>query len=214
MKPEAGRRRPLRLRAAMTWLVLRETVKAFVANNNLETAATLAYYGFLALMPLLLLVIYFLGVVLKSSESVQDGMRELTNNLFPAFSQSMLDDLLKLARGKTWGVLSLVLLVWSMTPLAGGMRSAYRRIFKPERALNFLLGKLRDLGAVVALLLLLVFLVASNTLYSAKNIALLSAHPVVMAAIRNGGLFLLTIAALMLFALVFAPVRLRWSLLL
>ena len=211
MKEMANNLRP---RTAMTWLVLRETVKAFVANNNLETAATLAYYGFLALMPLLLLVIYSLGVVLQSSASIQNGMRELTDNLFPAFSQSMLDDLLMLARGKTWGAFSLVLLVWSLTPLAGGMRSAYRRIFKPERSLNFLLGKLRDLGAVMTLLLLLVFLVTGNALYSMKNVTLLPAHPLVTAAIKSGALFLLTIAALMLFEQVFATVRLRFSLLL
>ena len=215
MMTDADKRDPSwHARVAMAWLVLREAVKAFAANNHFETAATLAYYGFLALMPLLLLVIYFLGVILQSSESIQEGMQALTENLFPAFSQNLLDDLLKLARGRTWGVVSLVLLVWSLTPLAGGMRGAYQRIFKPERPMHFLMGKLRDLGAVAALLLLLIFLVASNALYAVRSAVLLPAHPLVLAAFKSGGLFLLTVAALMLFAAVLAPVRLRLPLLL
>ncbi|TAN36403.1 MAG: cyclic nucleotide-binding domain-containing protein [Verrucomicrobia bacterium] len=198
---------PARRRAAMTWLVLRESVRAFLANNSLETAATLAYYGFLALVPLLLLLVYFLGVILRS-DTVYENMLDFTDNLFPAFSQSVLEDLLKFAQRSTWGLVSIVLLIWSMTPFAGALRSAYQRIFKPERTRHFLLGKLFDLGAVLMLLVIFVVLVAGNAFYSVYRSEFIPAHPALLAALKSVSLFLLAFGVLTLFEKVFAPVRL------
>ena len=197
----------LRRRAAMTWLVLREAVRAFLVNNNLETAATLAYYGFLALVPLLLLLVYFLGVILRS-DAVYENMLNFTDNLFPAFSQSLLEDLLKFAQRSTWGIVSIVLLIWSMTPVAGALRSAYQRIFKPDRTHHFLLGKLFDLGAVLMLLVIFVVLVAGNALYSLYLFQFMPTHPALLAAFKSISLFLLTFSVLALFEKVFTPVRL------
>lgn len=201
-------------RIAMTWLVLKEAVRAFLANNSQETAATLAYYGFLALVPLLLLVVYFLGVFLQSSDSVLADMQDLTDRLLPSFSQSLLSDLLKFAQRSTWGVISIVLLIWSMTPFAGALRNAYQRIFKPERSQHFLLGKLHDIGAVVALLLIFVVLVAVNALAAIHSDLLLPSNPRLMVVLKGGGLFLITLGMLTLFERAFTPVHLPFRLLL
>lgn len=203
----------VRRRAAMTWLVLREAVRAFLANNSLETAATLAYYGFLALVPLLLLLVYFLGVVLRS-DAVYENVLAFTDNLFPAFSQSVLGDLLKFAQRSTWGLVSIVLLIWSMTPFAGALRSAYQRIFKLTRVRHFLLAKLFDLGAILLLLTIFVVLVAGNAAYSVYSGLFMPAQPGLLAALKGGGFFLLTFGVLTLFEKVFAPVRLPFRLLL
>ena len=154
---------------AMSWLVMREAVRAFLANSGLETAATLAYYGFLALAPLLLLVVYFLGVILSSSDTVLESMRAFTAHVFPKFSQELLAELLNFAQQGTWGLISVVLLIWSLTPFAGALRSAYLRTFKLERTRSFLVYKLRDLGAVLLLLAIFVLLVAVNALYFVRS---------------------------------------------
>jgi len=211
---ERPRKMPMiRRRVAMTWLVLRESVRAFLLNNNLETAATLAYYGFLALVPLLLLLVYFLGVILQS-DTVYENMQKFTDNLFPAFSQSVLDDLLKFAQRSTWGLVSIVLLIWSMTPFAGALRSAYERSFKPEHTRHFLLGKLFDLGAVLMLLVIFVMLVAGNAFYSVYGSEFVPAHPALLAALKSVSFFLLTLGVLTLFEKVFAPVHLPLPILL
>ncbi len=198
----------------MSWLVLREAVRAFLANNGLETAATLAYYGFLALAPLLLLLVYSLGHILVSSDTVLANMVEFTGNVFPSFSQELLVDLMSFAQGGTWGLVSIVLLIWSMTPFAGALRSAYHRAFKVDRTQNFLLYKLRDIGAVLLLLAIFVLLVTLNALHFIRSEWLPAHSPGVLAAGKGAGLFVLTVAILTLFEKVFVPVRVRLPILL
>jgi membrane protein len=204
----------LHARIAMSWLVLREAVRAFLANSSVETAATLAYYGFLALAPLLLLVVYFLGVILSSSDTVLETMSDFTEHVFPSFSQDLLTELLNFAQRGSWGVISVVLLIWSMTPFAGALRSAYLRVFKLERTRHFLLYKLGDLGAVLLLLAIFVMLIAINALHFVRTDALLPSSPVLMAVLKGGVLFLLTFGILTLFEKIFAPVRLPLPILL
>ena len=199
--------RLLRDRGAMSWLVLREAVRAFLANSGLETAATLAYYGFLALVPLLLLVVYALGLILTSSDSVLASMVEFTGEVFPSFSQELLVDLMRFAQGGTWGLVSIVLLIWSMTPFAGALRSAHYRAFKVERKRHFLLYKLGDLGVVVLLLAIFVLLVALNALHFIRSEWLPAGSPGLMNLFKGLNIFLLTFAILALFEKVFVPVR-------
>ena len=213
-EPAPAVKRDMRGHVAMGWLVLREAVRAFLANSSLETAATLAYYGFLALAPLLLLVVYFLGVILSSSDTVLENMIKFTDEVFPSFSQDMLTELLSFAQRGTWGLISVVLLIWSMTPFAGALRSGYLRVFKLERTRHFLIYKVRDLGAVLLLLAIFVMLVAINTLHFVHSEALLPAIPGVMATFKSAGLFLLMFAILGLFEKVFVPVHVPLSILL
>ena len=198
---------------AMSWLVLREAVRAFLANSSLETAATLAYYGFLALAPLLLLVVYFLGVILTSSDTVLENMVEFTGDVFPSFSQDLLMDLINFAQSGTWGLISVVVLIWSMTPFAGALRNAYLRTFKIARSRSYVAYKLRDLGAVLLLLAIFVILVAVNALHFVSSEAWLPAVPGLVTALKGAGLFLLTFGVLVLFEKVFVPVRVPFNIL-
>jgi membrane protein len=223
MAPENGRETP-RLRielsqqrkaqAASAWLVFREACRAFGADKNLQTAAMLAYYGFLSLMPLLLLAVYVLSHIMRSSESVFEGMQVVMHRLVPTFSDAVLSDLLRLSSQKTWGLVSIVVLLWSMTPFAGALRHAFVRIFKSDRKLSYVRTKLLDLGTVLVLLTCFVFLVVGNMLYSFKIELVFPLAPWLLTALKQLALLVLTVGVLMGFGYVFAPVRLRASLVL
>jgi uncharacterized BrkB/YihY/UPF0761 family membrane protein len=144
--------------------VLKESVRSYGANRNLESAATLAYYGFLSLMPLLLLAIFVLGLVLRSSEQTLSVLGDALAEMFPTFSRDLLNELQALASRKVWGVVSVVVLVWSMTPFAAAARSAIARIFKTERRLNVVKAKLLDVSAILILLLLFLALILMKVL--------------------------------------------------
>lgn len=188
----------------MPCLVVRESVRSFGANRGLQAAAALACYGFLALMPLLLLLMSILGQFMRSSDAVLDAMRVLTRDLFPSFNETILNDLMALSRDKVWGVISIVALAWSVTPFSGAVREAIRQAFKSERKMHVTLAKVLDLSAVLGLLGLLVFLVLVRVYFvAAGDVPILGrmfqwALPPVMTA--------LVISA---FYAVFAPVRLR-----
>lgn len=184
---------------AMPVLVVTESVRSFAANRGLESAATLAYYGFLSLMPLVLLAIFVLGLVLRSSEQSVIALSATLTEWFPAFNPELLGELQTLAARKVWGVVSVVVLVWSITPFAAAARSAILRVFKTERRLHVVKAKLKDLSAVLVLLLLFLAMVLLKMLVPAA------------ATHRFGGPvlpFLLTLGALSFVYRVFSPVPL------
>jgi len=198
-------------KASVAWLLFRESLRSFSANRNLGSAAGLAYYGFLSLMPLLLLAIFALGRVIRSSEDAFAGMAGLLTQMFPAFSQAILQDLMYLAQQRAWGVLSIVLLLWSITPFAGAIRGAVAYIFKTERKLHFVLAKLLDLAAVIALLVLFVSLVAGRVYYNMQTGAWLDPTVIWDDVLAQALGVLLTVLVLAFFFFVFAPVRLPWT---
>lgn len=192
---------------ALVSLVFRESAGSYSVNGNFGAAAMMAYYGFLSLMPLLLLVVFSLGMVMESSEAVLNGVRDLMEELFPAFSDSILGDLLSLVRRKVWGIVTVIVLLWSMTPFAGAIRSSLHRIFKSDRHIHFIKAKLLDLSAVMALLILFVCMAAGKILSSSGVF-----HGLFIPGVIRG-LFTVvsTLVVLAFLYFVFSPVRLRFS---
>lgn len=198
---------PARDAWALGALVARESLRSFGANRSLESAAMLAYYGFLSLMPLLLLVIFLGGMVARSSEAALEGLRALMTDLFPAFNEDILRELLLIAQQKVWGAVGVIVLLWSMTPFAAAARNAVTRVFKAERKLAFLKGKLVDVAAVLSLLLLFLALVAVKLyLLRAGDDTGAAWHA---SALRAGAVFAATAGVLAFSYAAFAPVRLR-----
>lgn len=193
---------------AMARLVGRESLRSYGANRNLESAATLAYYGFLSLAPLLLLVAFLAGLVLRSSEAALSGLQSLMADLLPDFNEDIVRELLVLAGQKVWGLVGLLVLLWSMTPFAAAARSAIVSIFKEERRAGFIRRKLGDLAAVLALLVLLVGLVAAKLYFTTA--AIVAGSPGWLTHLARGAAALAaTTAVLAFFYGAFAPLRLR-----
>ncbi|MDO9540994.1 MAG: YihY/virulence factor BrkB family protein, partial [Kiritimatiellia bacterium] len=198
-------------RLALLWLIVRESVKAFVFDINFEIAATLTYYGFLSLMPFLLMVFFLLGLFLRSSDAILATVTGMVNAFFPAFTGGILDELISLSRQKTWGLIGIVLLLWSVVPFAGTIRFAMARIFKTERKYNFMINKLFDMAAVVALLTLFMMLVAGKIFYALKAGTVSEKIGVVFPVLDFIVAPLLAVIALAFFYLVFCPVRPRFA---
>ena len=161
----------------------------------------LAFYGFLSLMPLLLVVIFAFGRLLRSSNVTQAAVRSVLNDLLPAFSDQMLTDLLRLASQKAWGIASVVLLMWSITPFAGAVREAIGRAFQAARPPGYLRAKLNDLAAVLGLLVLFAALVAVKALMPDTGAF------AVWRGLAALGSALLSIVVLVWFFAVFSPDR-------
>ena len=196
---------------SVSCIVAKESLFSFSTSGNFGGAATLAYYGFLSLMPLLLLVVFLLGSVMKSSEAILHGMTGLMNQLFPAFSDAVLGDLVTLSKKKVWGIVSVIVLIWSMTPFAGAMRDIMARIFKSERRINYFKAKLFDFSAVLALLSVFLLMAGSKVFQSMAGDRLPwylspSAHFVRFVVAPS-----FVLAAVCFLYIVFAPVRIRLS---
>lgn len=204
------RRHVLRRKAMGAGFIVSQAFKAYMANKSLETAATLAFYGFLSLMPLLLLMFFLFSLVLRSSDAVLQAMATLAGELFPAFNQDILADVMSLSQSKTWGVVGIIALVWSMTPFAAAIRTAMVRVFRTERQMHFLKVKALNVAAVLGILLTFVGLAGWKMLLMIKPLhERLPVPPWLAKAVEIGTPFLITLVVLAFFYLVFAPVRLR-----
>ncbi len=183
---------------------MREAVRSFLLNDNFSRAAALTNYGFLALIPLLLLVVFVLGLFVESSSAVLEMVRRLAQGVSPALGAGIVEDLQAVARQKAWGAVSVLILLWSVTPLMGSLRRAMVQIFKAKPPLHAVLAKLFDFAAALLLLLLFLALAASKLVPALKISGPAS-------ALRPLLFILLTTAALALCYRAFSPVRLRAS---
>jgi membrane protein len=195
--------------AASILLVLKASFKSFSANRNLEIAATLAFYGFLSLMPLLLLTLVITGATLRTAQAGPALIAVLTG-FFPGFNPDLLNDLTAIAGGGTLGMVSLALLIWAMTPLSGALRTALARMFNMPIHRPFLKSKLLDLLAVLCFIFLFCLLIALRILLPepTHDVGLLF-HLVVWLG-TTALPFAISVAAIGLFFRVFSPVRLTW----
>lgn len=193
----------------MSWLIVRASFRSFADNRGMQSAATLAYFGFRSLMPLLLLAVYILGLFVASSEKAFAALADAVRSLYPGFNEAILSDVAKIANTKAWGLVSIVILIWSITPFAGAMRAALQAIFKQEQKVHIVRSKLGDIHAV--LWLMIVFLVfAFSRVFAGTLPAWLLWLKVVDWIIPP----LVTAFVLALLFRVFAPRRLPWRTLL
>jgi membrane protein len=183
-------------------------------NRDLHTAATLAFYGVFALIPLCLAVMFLLSQFFVSSQRVSRGIEHLIIQIVPQYYEIILREVFSLAETKTVGFIGLIPLLWAIVPLVSTIRSGFINVFKTERTAGFVREKLIDFLAVLLFLLLFIGLVGGEILYATalgdymdQRSGLPSLLNTVVPPLA-GALFL------SLFFLVFSPVRLEgWNIL-
>jgi len=192
-------------------LVLKASLKSFAANRNLEIAASLAFYGFLSLMPLLLLTVVVLGIFLRTSEAVASALARVLTDVFPSFNETLLSDLTSISFSGTLGIISIALLLWSMTPLAGALRSSVAKMFKTAMKMPFYLSKLIDLATVLSFLLLFLLLSTIKIIVPATPEGAGFIYTFALFILRTVVPFILGVSFVGVFFKVFSPVRLSWQ---
>lgn len=135
--------------------VFRETLSGFAKHNILGLSASLSFYALFALIPLVLLIFYLLSHLVFSSDYAIVKLAILTSNIMPDFSGKIMSEVYKASNSKAaWGALGLLILLWTITPLARAMRSSFYNISSIIEQPSFLKGKLKDIISVLGILLL------------------------------------------------------------
>lgn len=191
------------------WLVFWESLQSFQRNRGFQKAAMLAYFSFLGMIPLLLLVTLLLGRFLAASHEAWRGLEEALSRLSPFISGVALNEVKALAHNRTWSLVSLLLLFWAVTPLAAALRSEFAVIFRLDQPASFWLTKLRDIGGVLLVVFLLITLAAGNLIRSLLPTGL--AQLPRDARLTNViGPAAVALVVFMLLFLILIPLRLRW----
>ena len=132
--------------------------------NGSALAAAVTYFAFLSFFPILALAFAIFGQVTKVYEDAQDTLVDAANSVLPGLVGGESGVPLDTLQAAAPGIFSvgIVLTLYSGLGWLSGMRSALMAIFEePEREQpSFLIGKLRDVLALMALGTILVASVA------------------------------------------------------
>ncbi len=177
----------------------------------MDQAAVLAYNSFFALFPLILLLLFVAGRYMASSQVTMEAIERVVTQMMPMFSDVIIREVEGLSIQKAWGGISLLLLLWGVTPLAGAIRGSFDLIYKRERPLPFFKEKLWDGVAVFLMLVMLFLLVAGEIVYAVMSSRIAGKIPFVLQLTDILVPVLVTVMFLSIIHYVFAPVRLRLS---
>jgi membrane protein len=189
---------------------MRFSFLSFMRNRDLHTAATLAFYGMFALIPLCLVVLFLLSQFFVSSQRASRAIEDLIIRIIPQYYEVILREVFSLAEQKAIGFIGLIPLLWSLFPLVSMIRTGFINVFKTERNAGFLREKLIDFLAVLLFLLLFIGLVGGQILYATALGETLAQKSGLLGALNDVFTPLAGTLFLALFFMVFSPVRLEW----
>lgn len=191
------------------WVVLQEAVLGFQRNDDLRQASSLAFYTTLALIPALLLLTATLSFAIGSSQAAMHKVSEFLGDVLPRSGEVVLREVAALARGKRGlGLVNLLVLLWSLTPLIAALRSILNTILKIQPRRAFWITKLVDLGAALAF-------ITGLALVAGSGVLLRSLKGLIPALVVPAGLgtllpFVFTVLLILgLFAILVRKVRFR-----
>ena len=185
--------------------VLRETLSAFKLHNGWGLSASLSFYAMFAMIPMALLMFFFLSHLVFSSHTAVVNLATITSALEPKLSRRIMIEIHKVAEHKTaWSTLSTIALFWFAIPLAGTLRAAFQTIFAIAEHPSFIRKSIQDILSVIGILLMFFMFTFFDLLLekASELLGLSFAHSTIF---DNAG-SLITIAALLsLFYRAFLP---------
>ena len=193
--------------------VLRETLAGFARHNVMGLSASLSFYALFALIPLILLIFFSLSHLVFSSDYATVKLAILIGNLVPDFSNQIMLEVYNATQTKAaWGALGLFLLLWTVTPLARAMRSAFYTIASKIEKPSFFTGKFKDMLSVLGILLLF-FLFTFAGFIIEKILRFLAIHLPILEfnLISSISTLLLTTLLIAIFYKVFFPMRVAFA---
>ena len=194
-------------------LVLRETLAGIGRHNLLSLAASLSFYALFALIPLIVLIFFLLSHLVFSSDYAIVKLAILTGNLVPEFSNNIMLEVYNATQTKAaWGALGLFVLLWTVTPLAANMRSAFYTIAAMVEAPSYFKRKAKDVVSVLGVLLLF-FLFTSAGFVVETVVRFLATHLPVLELNIIGSVFTLCLTVLLvsIFYKLFFPARVAFA---
>ncbi len=146
-------------------LILKEAFYSFRRNNDMNLAASMAFYTALSIVPALFLITYITGSLIGSSEKAFMRTQELIMEFIPKYSEVVMREVKKvIGLKKGVGIINLMILLWSILPLSSSIRSSLGIIFRIEIRKPYLFEKLFDV-LIIGLFILVVSLVAIKGLF-------------------------------------------------
>jgi YihY family inner membrane protein len=177
-----------RLQQRHRWLAFPAgVIKKFGDDEAGSMAALIAYYGFVSLFPLLLVLVTVLGFVLEGDQKTQDEVLHSTLSQFPIIGDQLQSNVHSLKGSVGALAIGVIGLLLGGLGIVGATQNAFQQVWHipRKRRPNFLAWRLRGIGLLAVLgLLLIVSTVAAGyvTAQTAGPIAVLGGILVALAS--------------------------------
>jgi YihY family inner membrane protein len=128
-------------------------VKKFGEDQAGQLAALIAYYGFVSLFPLLLVLVTVLGFVLQGDPSAQNSVLHSTLDQFPIIGTQLENNIHSLKGSGISLAIGLVGSLMAGLGITGATQNAFNRVWAVphKHRANFLIARLRGLGLLTTL---------------------------------------------------------------
>ena len=143
--------------------IIRRTAERINEERAGEAAASMAYYGFFSLFPLLLVSIVVVSTVLENTLS-EEQVLEVLLQAFPFSSELIEENIQQVLRARSSvGILSLIGLTWSALGAFTVLMRNINRAWPNTKARNIIKTRLMALVMLIALITGLISLFVFNT---------------------------------------------------
>lgn len=185
-------------------------MRSFVKNNDFDTAASLAYYGFFAFIPLFFIVLSFLSLKTMSPQVLIGAIEHVTGHIFPQFGKVISDEMHFLTEHRNAvGLFGFIALFWSITPLINAARNVFATIFNVENKPSLFKAVTVDLIALSVIILLFGALLISELYFDTFSRGMRVRGVLVFRLIDYVVPFVVTFLSILFFYVIFSPLRLK-----
>ncbi len=126
--------------------LLLETVRSFIKNDCTSMSASIAYYALFSLFPLLLAIVAIFEMI-AGPQDVENRLLRITGQFFPGSGGMVVGNIEAVIESRqTFGVISLLLLLWSASAVFASVRHSLNRAWNVEKERPFLQSMLTDIG--------------------------------------------------------------------
>lgn len=193
--------------------VIKTTLQGVSKHRLMGLAAALSFYALFALIPLIILIFFLLSHMVYSSDYAIVKLAILTSNLLPEFSQRIMIEVYNNTQTKAaWGAVGFFILLWTITPLAAAMRSSFFLIASRHDVPSFWNKKVRDVMAVLGVLLVFFLFTAAGFVLESVIVFLAAHFPPELINFVGGVLSLLLTTVLIAgFYRTFCPIHVQWQ---
>ena len=194
--------------------VLRETLSAFKLHNGWGLSASLSFYAMFAMIPMALMLFYFLSHIVFSSHHASTNLANILSSFEPKLSGKIMKEVNKVSQHpRAWGLFGTVALFWFAIPLASTLRSSFQTICAVSVQSSFLKTLLKDLVAVIGILIMFVMFTFFNLIIG--EMYALMGWSITRSDLLDSAQSLVIIAALLaLFYRISLPIKVRFTLIL
>lgn len=139
----------------VSYFIAKEVLSGCHRHNFLAFNASISFFTLFALIPLILLIFFFLSQWLASSSFALSHLANLTSHLLPEMNERIMNEVYKVSSSKaSWGVLWIMVLFLAATPLTASLRNGFANILSLPSKNTFFKNKIKDIFSVITIMLL------------------------------------------------------------